>query len=87
MTQVSEVTKGSKGKVGFVVRAKAQKTIVVEISRLVQHATYHKVMRRRKRFMVHDEKGAAKVGDKVRIVETKPISKLKHWRLAEIVKV
>ena len=87
MTQTSENTKGSKGKVGMVVRAKSQKTIVVEISRLVQHATYHKVIRRRKRFMVHDEKGSAKVGDKVRIIETRPISKMKHWRLAEIVKV
>ena len=87
MTQTTEKTKGSKERVGVVVRAKTQKTIVVEISRLVQHATYHKVIRRRRRFMVHDEKGAAKVGDKVRIVETRPISKMKHWRLLEIVKV
>ena len=74
-------------KIGVVVRAKMQKTIIVEVGRLVQHAVYHKVLRRRKRYMVHDEKGAAKVGDKVRIVETRPISKTKHWRFVETIKV
>ena len=86
MAQTTEEVKGLKGKVGVVVRAKTQKTIVVEISRFVKHPSYHKVIRRLKCFMVHDEKGVAKVGDKVRIIETKPMSKLKHWRLAEIVK-
>ncbi len=87
MTQSAETTKHLREKVGTVVRAKTAKTIVVEISRLVQHPVYHKVMKRRKRYMVHDEKGVAKVGDKVKIVETKPISKMKHWRFLEVVKV
>ncbi len=70
---------------GVVVRAKMAKTVVVEVERLAQHSKYRKVIRKRKRYVVHDEKGAAKVGDQVRIVETKPISKTKHWRLAEVV--
>ena len=69
---------------GVVIRAKMAKTVVVEVERLAKHAQYTKVIRRRKRYVVHDEKGVAKVGDQVRIVETKPISKTKHWRLAEV---
>ena len=88
MTEATSANKNVKGKVGIVVRAnKTPKTIVVEIERLIQHPVYHKVLRRRKRFMVHDEKGVAKVGEKVRIVETRPISKNKHWRFVEVVKV
>ena len=71
---------------GVVVRAKMAKTVVVEVERLAQHSQYRKVIRKRKRYVVHDEKGVAKVGDQVRIVETKPISKTKHWRLAEVVR-
>lgn len=63
-----------------------QKTIVVEVTRLAPHPMYNKVLKIRKRYVVHDEKGEAKVGDKVRIVETRPISKTKHWRLREIIK-
>ncbi|PIQ85890.1 MAG: 30S ribosomal protein S17 [Candidatus Omnitrophica bacterium CG11_big_fil_rev_8_21_14_0_20_45_26] len=73
-------------KVGQVIRAKAAKTIVVEIERLTQHPLYRKVIRKRRRFLVHDEKSAAKLGDKVRIVESKPISKLKSWQLVEVLK-
>ena len=72
---------------GVVVRAKMAKTVMVEIERLTQHPRYRKVIRKRKRYVVHDEKGAAKVGDKVRLIETRPISKTKHWRLLEVVKV
>lgn len=72
---------------GTVVRSKTQKTIVVEVTRLAPHPMYNKVMKRRKNYVVHDEKSVAKVGEKVRIVQTKPISKTKHWRLREIVKV
>lgn len=76
----------AKEQVGVVIRAKASKTIMVEVERFVQHPRYNKVMRRRRRWMVHDEKGVAKVGDKVKIIETRPISKMKHWRVAEVLK-
>ena len=69
--------------VGVVVKAKMQKTVVVAVERLVQHAMYRKTIRRTSTFMAHDEKGA-KQGDTVRIVETRPLSKLKRWRVEEI---
>ena len=72
-------------KIGHVVSAKMAKTIVVEVSRRVPHPLYRRVITKRKKFYAHDEKGAARPGDKVRIVETRPLSKLKRWRLAEVV--
>ena len=72
-------------KVGEVVSTKMAKTIVVEVGRRVPHPLYRKVVSKRSKFYAHDEKGEAKVGDRVRIVETRPLSKLKRWRLAEIV--
>ncbi|MBI4387779.1 MAG: 30S ribosomal protein S17 [Candidatus Omnitrophica bacterium] len=77
----------TKERIGVVVRAKTPKTIVVEVERLTQHPRYNKVIRKRKRWMVHDEKSTAKVGDKVKIVESRPISKMKCWRVAEVLKV
>jgi small subunit ribosomal protein S17 len=71
-------------KVGHVVSDKMQKTIVVEVERRVQEARYQRTIRRTSRFHAHDEQGAAKVGDRVRIEETRPMSKLKRWRLREI---
>jgi small subunit ribosomal protein S17 len=71
-------------KVGRVVSDKMQKTIVVEVERRVQHAEYTRTIKRTSRFHAHDEKNAAKVGDRVRIEETRPLSKLKRWRLREI---
>jgi small subunit ribosomal protein S17 len=62
-----------------------QKTIVVSIERLVKHATYGKYVRRRNKFKVHDEKNEAKVGDVVRFMETRPLSKDKRWRLLDFV--
>lgn len=73
-------------RVGFVVSDKMMKTRVVEITRTMEHPLYKKVTRRRKRFKAHDEKNETKVGDKVRIVETRPLSKDKRWRIAEILK-
>ena len=70
---------------GVVTSAKMQKTIVVKVTRLVQHPLYRRVMRVSKRFYAHDEQREARPGDTVRIVETRPMSKLKRWRLAEIV--
>ncbi len=70
---------------GMVVSDKMQKTIVVEVTRLVHHARYSKTQKTRERFKAHDEKNEAHVGDKVRIVETRPLSGDKRWRLAQII--
>ena len=72
-------------RVGVVVKAKMQKTVVVEVTRRVRHAKYVKFVTQRKRFMAHDEAGSAKVGDTVIIEETRPLSKNKRWRVKEIV--
>ena len=72
-------------KVGEVVSAKMTKTIVVEVTRRVPHPMYKRIINKRSKFYAHDETGQAAVGDTVRIVETRPMSKLKRWRLAEVV--
>ena len=77
------VTHRRQQRVGVVVSAKTPKTVVVAVERLVQHALYRKTLRRTSRFMAHDEKGARQ-GDRVRIVETRPLSRSKRWRVAEI---
>src|SRR5881296_1788154 len=69
---------------GKVTSAKMQKTIVVEVQRLVQHPKYRRVVRISKKFYAHDEKREAKTGDTVRISSTRPLSKLKRWRLKEV---
>lgn len=70
---------------GVVVSDKMEKTIVVEIEYFKQHALYGKIMRRTKRVKAHDEENTAGIGDTVRLAETRPLSKSKHWRLVEIV--
>ncbi len=70
---------------GIVTSAKMEKTIIVKVTRLVQHKLYRRVIRVSKKFYAHDEERLAKPGDTVRIVETRPLSKLKRWRLAEVV--
>jgi small subunit ribosomal protein S17 len=72
-------------KVGIVTSSKMQKTIVVKVIRLRAHRLYGRVMRITKKFYAHDESGQAQPGDTVRIVETRPMSKLKRWRLVEVV--
>jgi small subunit ribosomal protein S17 len=72
---------------GVVVSDAADKTIVVKVDTIRSHPKYKKVIRRSIKFHAHDERNAAHVGDVVRIVETRPLSKTKHWRLAEIVEV
>ena len=69
---------------GKVTSAKMQKTIVVEVQRLVQHPKYCRVVRISKKFYAHDENRQAKPGDTVRIVASRPLSKLKRWRLKEV---
>lgn len=70
--------------VGTVVKAKMAKTVVVAVERLVRHGLYRKTIKRTSTFMAHDDKGA-KQGDVVRIVETRPLSKMKRWRVEEII--
>jgi small subunit ribosomal protein S17 len=79
------VKKGRATKIGRVVSDKMNKTIVVEVERRVQHAEYTRTIKRTSRFHAHDEDNAAKIGDRVRIEETRPMSRLKRWRLREIV--
>ncbi len=71
--------------VGNVVSNKMNKTVVVAVDRFVSHPIYRKVLRRVTRLKAHDEQNSCKVGDRVRLVETRPISKDKHWRVVEIV--
>ena len=73
-------------KVGQVVSAKTAKTIIVEVSRRVPHPLYKRIVKKRKRFHAHDEEGRAKMGDIVRIIECRPLSRTKRWRLAEVVR-
>src|SRR5437867_3782853 len=79
-------TRGNrKERVGEVISNKMTKTIVVRVERRFAHPKYKKVVTGYKKFYAHDEKNEAKVGDRVRIVETRPLSKTKSWRLVEIV--
>jgi len=71
-------------KVGVVTSASMAKTIVVKVTRMVQHPLYGRVLRKTKKLYAHDEQGEARTGDTVRIVETRPLSRLKRWRLAEV---
>lgn len=73
-----------KERVGLIVSNKMEKSIVVEVQRLVKHTKYGKFVKRSSRFMAHDEKNECNPGDKVRIMETRPLSKNKCWRLVEI---
>jgi small subunit ribosomal protein S17 len=73
-------------KVGQVVSTKMQKTIVVEVEMRKAHPKYKRVMKTNKKFYAHDEQNSARVGDMVRIRETRPLSKLKRWQLEEIVR-
>jgi small subunit ribosomal protein S17 len=72
-----------KSRVGFVVGDKMTKSCIVEVTRVVKHPLYKKYVRKRARFMAHDENDEYKVGDKVRIAETRPLSKQKRWRVSE----
>jgi len=82
----SDPDRGSrKERVGLVVSDRPEKTVTVSVETLVRHPMYKKRVRHSKRFMVHDEGNEARVGDTVRIIETRPISARKRWRLANIV--
>jgi len=68
---------------GVVVSDKMDKSVIVEVSRTVLHPVYQKYVRKRTRFMAHDETNACKVGDRVRIIESRPLSRRKRWRIQE----
>jgi len=72
--------------VGVVVSNKMQKTIVVQVDRLVKHPLYKKYLKRKSKFYAHDHDNACQIGDKVMIIECRPLSKLKRWRMVEILK-
>ncbi|TPW09876.1 MAG: small subunit ribosomal protein S17 [bacterium] len=72
-------------RVGRVLSSKMDKTAVVVIERLVKHPEYGRYIRRRKKFVIHDEKNDCQEGDTVRFMETRPLSKTKRWRLVEVV--
>src|SRR6266705_1278364 len=88
MTQQSGATKKSRRqqKVGRVVSNKMDKTIVVVVETLKKHRIYKRTFKQTKRFQAHDEQNACQIGDLVRIEESRPLSKMKRWRLVEIVK-
>ena len=90
-TQEAALTPATTGarrneKVGNVVSTKMQKTIVVEVEMRKAHAKYKRIVRSTKKFYAHDEQSSARLGDVVRIRETRPLSKLKRWALEEIVR-
>jgi small subunit ribosomal protein S17 len=73
-----------KQKIGLVTSTKMDKTIAVQVERRLMHPLYGKFVKRSKKFFAHDEENTCNVGDKVRIMETRPLSKNKRWRLVEI---
>ncbi|MCB9184850.1 MAG: 30S ribosomal protein S17 [Flavobacteriales bacterium] len=74
-----------KERIGVVTSDKMTKSITVTVERKVMHPKYHKFVKRTSKFMAHDEKGDAHIGDTVRIMEIRPMSKLKRWRLVEVI--
>jgi small subunit ribosomal protein S17 len=82
--QTANVRKNEK--VGTVVSTKMAKTIVVEVSRRVPHPIYKRIVTRRKKFYAHDEESNARMGDTVRIIEHRPLSKLKRWALGDVIR-
>ena len=82
---MSAETRGNrKENIGVVVSNKMEKTVAVEVSRKMRHPKYGKVIERSKKYYAHDESNALSVGQKVRIMETRPLSKLKRWRVFEV---
>jgi small subunit ribosomal protein S17 len=84
--QITEPVVHKNEKVGEVISTKMSKTIVVEVTRRVPHPLYKRIVTKRKRFYVHDEQETAKPGDSVRIMECRPLSRLKRWTLGTILR-
>ncbi len=83
-TQTQQDRGQPKSRIGLVLSNKMTKTVVVQVERRMKHGKYGKYMTEKKKYKVHDEKQECKPGDQVRIVETRPMSKEKRWRVAEI---
>lgn len=84
MAENKVIKKNKKVLTGYVVSNKADKTIVVNVETLIEHPLYKKYVRRRKKFMAHDPNNQCDIGDKVQIIESRPLSKRKRWRLLKI---
>ncbi len=85
MAEITKPRTGRKRWIGTVVNDKSDKTIKVQIEQIFMHPLYKKQVRRKKNILVHDEKNEAKIGDKVEVTESRPLSKLKKWRLVRII--
>jgi small subunit ribosomal protein S17 len=77
--------KGRTSKIGVVVSDKMEKTATVAVERMVKHPGYKRIVRRTSKFQAHDEKNEARIGDHVEIIETRPLSKNKRWRVARVI--
>lgn len=77
---------GRKENIGEVIKDKMDKTVVVKVERKVTHPVYGKVVRKNRKFTAHNKDNAAKLGDKVRILECRPLSKTKRWKVVEVIK-
>jgi small subunit ribosomal protein S17 len=84
-TEVKKRTTSRKSRIGVVVSSKMDKSVVVAIEKRVKHPLYKKFFKKTTKFMAHDEKNECGIGDTVKIMETRPLSKNKRWRLVEIV--
>ncbi len=85
MTETTTARHNRKIRIGKVISDKGNKSVIVRIDRTMRHPLYFKPVRTYSKFYAHDEKNEAKIGDVVRIMETRPISKTKRWRLVDIV--
>ncbi len=85
MTEKATEIQSKRVREGVVVSSKMNKTIVVLVTRLLQHAKFNKIIKRHIKYSAHDEKNEAKQGDRVQIVETRPLSKTKRWRLVKVI--
>ena len=85
MTEITEIKKLRKQRVGVVISAKMDKSITVSVERRLQHPIYGKFVKKTKKFMAHDEKNECNAGDTVKIIESRPLSARKRWRLVEII--
>jgi small subunit ribosomal protein S17 len=83
---MENIKKNKRELIGLIVSDKMNKSVVVQIERFVQHKVYKKFMKRYKRYQAHDENNECRLGDIVKIIETRPLSKLKRFRVNEIVK-
>ena len=86
MTKNGPETQSKRVREGVVVSSKMNKTIIVLVTRLLKHSKFNKIIKRHVKYFAHDEKNEAKEGSRVQIVETRPLSKTKRWRLVKVMK-